>query len=60
MRFLISRLSALGDVVHTLPSAVALRRSFPDCEIVWCVDRRFSGIVELCSAVDKVSNRSAW
>lgn len=53
MRFLISRLSALGDVVHTLPAAVALRRTFPDSEIVWCVDKRFAGIVELCGAVDR-------
>lgn len=64
MRYLISRLSALGDVVHTLPSAVALRRTFPDCEIVWCVDKRFAGIVELCGAVDQViiwpKDRKQW
>ena len=54
MRFLISRLSSLGDVVHTLPAAVALKRGFPDCEIVWCADKRFAGIVELCEAVDQV------
>lgn len=52
-RFLVSRLSALGDVVLTLPAAVALRRSFPDSEIVWVVDRRFAGIVECCRAVDR-------
>lgn len=54
MRFLISRLSALGDTVCTLPAAVALRRTFPDCEIVWAVDPRFKGVVECCPAVDKV------
>lgn len=45
----------MGDVVCTLPAAVALKQTFPDSEVVWCVDRRFAGIVELCSAVDKVA-----
>ena len=54
MRFLISRLSSLGDVVHSLPAAVALRNTYPECEIVWCVDKRFAGIVDLCGAVDRV------
>ncbi|MBI1757340.1 MAG: glycosyltransferase family 9 protein [Fimbriimonas ginsengisoli] len=53
-RFLISRLSALGDVVCTLPAASALKEGFPDAEIVWAVDPRFAGIVECCSAVDQV------
>jgi heptosyltransferase-1 len=53
-RFLLSRLSALGDVVCTLPVAVALKRSFPDCLITWAVDPRFAGIVECCSAVDHI------
>lgn len=53
-RFAISRLSALGDVVCSLPVAGALKRGFPDCEVVWLVDSRFSGIVACCSAVDRI------
>lgn len=53
-RFLISRLSALGDVVCTLPAAVALRRTFPDASITWAVDPRFAGVVECCGAVDEI------
>lgn len=52
--FLISRLSALGDTVCSLPAAVALRRAFPGCRITWAVDPRFAGIVECCIAVDEV------
>jgi len=52
--FLVSRLSALGDTVCSLPAAVALKRAFPDCRIVWAVDPRFAGIVECCEAVDEV------
>jgi len=54
MRILISRLSALGDVVCSLPAAVALRDTFPESHITWAVDPRFAGIVECCSAVNEV------
>jgi len=51
---LIVRLSALGDVVCTLPVAVALRHKYPEAEIVWACDPRFAGIAECCTAVDRV------
>jgi len=53
-RFLIARLSALGDTVCSLPAAVALKRGFPGCHVTWAVDPRFAGIVERCEAVDEV------
>lgn len=54
MRILISRLSALGDVVCTLPVATAIKKQFPESEIVWVADPRFAGVVECCPAVDQV------
>ncbi len=54
MRFLISRLSSLGDVVCTLPVAVALRNKWPECEIVWAVDPRYVDVVTACSSVTTV------
>ena len=54
MRILISRLSALGDAVCTLPVAVALKKQFPESVITWVVDPRFAGIVECCPSVDDV------
>lgn len=54
MRFLISRLSALGDVVCSLPVASCLKAAFPESHITWVVDPRFAGIVECCTAVDEV------
>ena len=54
MRFLISRLSSLGDVVCTLPAAVALRNRYPECEIVWAVSPAFADVVNACSAVNTV------
>ncbi len=53
-KFLISRLSALGDTVCSLPVAVALKQKWPNSHITWVVDARFSGVVERCSAIDKV------
>lgn len=53
-RFLISRLSSLGDVVCSLPAAGALKQAFPESEIVWAVDPRFAGIVRSCQHVDEV------
>ena len=55
MRILISRLSALGDTVCSLPVAVALKGAFPAAHIAWAVDPRFAGIVERCGAVDEVA-----
>lgn len=53
-RFGIVRLSALGDVVCTLPVAAHLKRAEPDCHVTWIVDSRFAGIVECCTNVDRM------
>lgn len=53
-RFLISRLSALGDVVCSLPAAGALKAGHPGCTVVWVCDPRFSAIPRLCRHVDEV------
>jgi len=66
MRFLISRLSSLGDVVCTLPAAAALKSTYPDSSVSWVVGKRFADVVRCCSAVDEVVQskkslaRSAW
>lgn len=42
MRFLLTRLSALGDIVHTWPLVAALA---PHGEVVWVVEERLSPLV---------------
>lgn len=54
-RFLVSRLSALGDVACTLPVAAGLKSLDPEARVVWAVDPRFAGVVECCDAVDEVA-----
>lgn len=44
MRFLLSRLSALGDIVHTWPLAAALA---PHGDVVWVVEERLAPLVAL-------------
>lgn len=53
-RFLVARLSSLGDVVCSLPAASALKAGFPDATVEWVVDPRFAPIVERCRSVDRV------
>ncbi|HXW17255.1 MAG TPA: glycosyltransferase family 9 protein [Candidatus Acidoferrales bacterium] len=45
-RFLIVRLGSLGDIIHTLPAAAALRDSFPHARIDWHVEVRWRQILE--------------
>lgn len=44
-RLLIVRLSAMGDVIHTLPAAQALRKAFPDAVIGWLVEERWTELL---------------
>lgn len=39
MKILIVKLGAIGDIVHTLPALAAIRRTVPDAEISWVVER---------------------
>ena len=45
-RILMVRMSAMGDIVHTLPCAATLRRGFPNAEIDWLVEERWSGLLD--------------
>jgi heptosyltransferase I len=44
-RILIVRLSAMGDVIHTLPAAHVLRESFPKAHIGWLVEERWAELL---------------
>jgi heptosyltransferase I len=45
-RFLVVRLSSLGDIVHTFPAVAALRETFPTAEIIWLTHPRWRVLVE--------------
>lgn len=52
-RFLIIRLGSLGDVVHGIPAAAALRRHYPQAQIDWLVDPRYTELLDLVECLDR-------
>ena len=54
MNILIVRLGALGDIVHAIPAAAALRASLPDARIDWLVESKHRAILDLVTAIDRV------
>jgi lipopolysaccharide heptosyltransferase I len=52
-RFLIIRLGSLGDVVHGIPVAAALRHEFPTSRIDWLVDPRYVELLNLVVGLDR-------
>jgi lipopolysaccharide heptosyltransferase I len=51
--FLIVRLGSLGDVVHGIPVAAALRHEFPASRIDWMVDPRYVELLNLVVGLDR-------
>ena len=51
--FLIVRLGSLGDVVHGIPVAAALRQEFPSARIDWMVDPHYVELLNLVEGIDR-------
>ncbi len=51
---LLTRLSAIGDCVLTIPLAVKVKQLWPDCRLTWIVDCAAAPLLELHPAVDEV------
>jgi heptosyltransferase-1 len=45
-RFLLVRLGSLGDVIHALPAASALRDAFPEARIDWLIEPKWRRLLE--------------
>lgn len=61
-RLLIVRLGSLGDLLHAVPAAAALRRTYPDAQIDWLVDavhEPFLKTVTVLSSVVTLEDRTA-
>jgi Glycosyltransferase family 9 (heptosyltransferase) len=54
LKVFIIRLSAIGDVVHTLPVASAIKDLVPGAHITWVVDEAASDLVLNNPAIDRV------
>jgi lipopolysaccharide heptosyltransferase I len=53
-RLLVIRLSAFGDVIHTIPAVVALRDALPETEIAWAVEPAYAELVETVARVKAI------
>lgn len=62
VNILIVKLSAIGDVVHTLPSLAALRNLYPDAHITWVIEEVSSDLIQDHPYLDRVivSRRKKW
>ena len=62
MNILIVKLSAIGDVIHTLPSLAALRDLYPEAHITWVVEEAAADLVKNHPYLDMVliSKRKSW
>lgn len=52
-RFLIVRTSSLGDLVHGLPVASAIKEALPSTHVAWLVEKRFETLLKACPCVDE-------
>lgn len=62
-RFLVVRLTALGDILHTVPAVAALRAAHSNAKIDWVVERKWAPVLEGSPALNDViafDRRSVW
>ena len=58
---LIVRLGAMGDIIHALPAAAALKRAFPGSTLSWAVEPRWRDLLDgggLAHALIEIDRRS--
>jgi lipopolysaccharide heptosyltransferase I len=44
-KLLIVRLGSMGDIIHTLPAATALRSAFPEASMGWLIEERWAELL---------------
>ena len=48
------RLGAMGDIIHTLPAAAALKQNHPNAELIWLVEPQWMALLAGNPFVDRV------
>lgn len=51
---LVIRLSAMGDIIHTLPAVTTLKKSFPEKRLAWLVAPRWAPLLEGNPYIDEI------
>jgi lipopolysaccharide heptosyltransferase I len=62
VKILIIKTSSIGDVLHTMPAANALRRQWPNAHITWLVEEAAADLVINHPAINRtlVARRKSW
>lgn len=53
-RFLLIRLGSMGDVIHAIPAAAALRDTFPESVVDWVIDPKWTRLLDGNPTIDNV------
>ncbi|MCP9472213.1 MAG: glycosyltransferase family 9 protein [Nitrospira sp.] len=53
-RILLIKPSSLGDIIHAMPVASAIKTAWPEAHLTWVVKRRWADLVERIEGVDRV------
>lgn len=53
-RYLIVKLSSIGDIAHALPVARAIRQRMPDAEIDWVAQPEYQALLARCPDISRV------
>ena len=51
---LVIRMSAMGDIIHTLPTAISLKKSFPQRKLIWLAAPRWAPLLEGNPYIDEL------
>jgi heptosyltransferase-1 len=51
---LIIKMSSVGDIIHALPFAAALRERYPQAKISWLVHPQFAGFIPEAPTINEV------
>jgi lipopolysaccharide heptosyltransferase I len=54
MRILIIKMSSLGDVVHAIPVARAIKQALPHCRVEWLVEEGMEGVLACVPQVERI------
>ncbi len=54
MKIAIVKLSALGDIIHTMVALQFIKNYYPDSQIDWIVDKQFKDILECNPHIQKI------
>ena len=54
MKIAIVKLSALGDIIHTMVALQFIKKHYPDSQIDWIVDQQFKSVLENNPHISKI------